>query len=301
MRTSLDVFEGGFVGSNHAGAGARFNRHVADRHAAFHRQLADCLASIFQNVALTTAGADLCDDSEDDIFRSRPCRQGTVDGDCHGLERSQWQGLGCQNVFDLAGTDTECECAECTVRRGMRVTADNRHTWLSDTQLRADNMNDALVGITQRVQTNTELFSVRTQSVNLGTAGLVSDRQVDIEGRGVVILGGDRLIGTTNLSPCHAQPFESLGTGHFVNKVEVNVKKVRGATFALFHNMVLPDLFGHRAGHVSSLRAFKIVLNSAYLQANGHRAAYSLAVSLFIVCCFSMRRVAVSLVEMANF
>ena len=66
---AAQVVEGRLVRRDHAGAGARLDRHVADRHPGLHREVLDDVAAVLQHVALAAAGADLGDDRED----RRPC------------------------------------------------------------------------------------------------------------------------------------------------------------------------------------------------------------------------------------
>ena len=115
VRTSLQVFEGRFIGGNHTRTGARFDGHVADRHATFHRELADCLATVLKDVSLSPTGSDLRDHGKDDVLRCCALWEGPIDGDSHGLKRSHRQCLCRQNMFDLAGTNAHCQRTECSV------------------------------------------------------------------------------------------------------------------------------------------------------------------------------------------
>ena len=74
VRAALEVVERGLVRGDHARAGAGLDRHVADRHAGFHRQRADGLAAVLEHVALAAAGADLGDDRQDDVLAGRARR-----------------------------------------------------------------------------------------------------------------------------------------------------------------------------------------------------------------------------------
>ena len=65
---AFEVGEGGRVGSDHAGARAGLDAHVADGHAAFHRKGANGGAGVFDDAAGGAVGADLADDGEDDVF-----------------------------------------------------------------------------------------------------------------------------------------------------------------------------------------------------------------------------------------
>ena len=48
-------------------------------------------------------------------------------------------------MLDFACTDAECQCAKRAVRAGMTVAADDGHAGLSETKLRSNHMNDALL------------------------------------------------------------------------------------------------------------------------------------------------------------
>jgi len=61
-----------------------------------------------------------------------------------GLRLLLHKALGRQHVADLAGTNAEGERAECAMRAGVAVAADNRHARLRDAQLGPDDVNDAL-------------------------------------------------------------------------------------------------------------------------------------------------------------
>ncbi len=61
VRLVLQVRERRLVRRDHAGLGAPLDRHVADRHPGFHRQRADRLTAVLDDVALAAAGADLRD------------------------------------------------------------------------------------------------------------------------------------------------------------------------------------------------------------------------------------------------
>ena len=65
VRAALEVGERRVVGRDQPGLGAGLDRHVADRHAAFHRQRPDRRAAVLDDVADAAAGADAADDRED--------------------------------------------------------------------------------------------------------------------------------------------------------------------------------------------------------------------------------------------
>jgi hypothetical protein len=100
-RAALEVGEGGLVGGDQAGAAPGLDRHVADRHAALHREAADDGARVLDGVAGAAAGADLADDGEDHVLRGAADGQVAVDADPHGLGALLHQRLGRQDVLDL--------------------------------------------------------------------------------------------------------------------------------------------------------------------------------------------------------
>ena len=109
------------------GLGAGLDRHVADRHPAFHRQRPDGRAAVLDDVADAAAGADLADDREDDVLGRDAGGQLAVDRDRHPLRPGLRQRLGGEHVLDLARADAEGERAERAVGGGVAVAAHDGH------------------------------------------------------------------------------------------------------------------------------------------------------------------------------
>ena len=160
VRASLQIFERHFVRRDHAGASARFDRHVADGHACVHRQFLDGLTTIFNDVPLAATGADLRDNRKNNVFCGDALRQFTFDIHGHGFERLQAQGLRCHNMFDFGGADADGHGTERAVRGGVRVTAHDRHARLRQAQHRRERVHHALIGVSQRAQTYAEILAV---------------------------------------------------------------------------------------------------------------------------------------------
>ena len=201
VRTALEVFERGLVRRDHAGAGARLDGHVAHGHAFVHREVADRLAAVFDDVALTAAGADLRDDRQNNVLGGGVRRQLAVHVDRHRLERLEAQRLRRHHVLDLGGADAERERAERAVRGRVGVAAHDGHARLGQAQNRGERVDDALIGVAQRVQPHAELLAVLFQRAQLQGGCLVRVRAVDVDRRRVVILCGDQLIDVTRLAP----------------------------------------------------------------------------------------------------
>jgi len=111
-------------------------------------------------VALGTVGADLGDDGQDDVLGPGSGGQLAVDAHAHRLERLHLQGLGGQDVLDLAGADAKGQRPESAVGGRVGVAAHHRHARLGQAQLWADGVDDALVSIPQGVQAYPELRTV---------------------------------------------------------------------------------------------------------------------------------------------
>ena len=170
VRAALDVVERRLVGGDEAGLGAPLDRHVADRHAGFHRQLADGLAAVLHDVALAAAGGLLRDEGEDQVLGGGALGQLADDLDGHHLGPRLRQRLGGEHVLDLAGADAERDGAERAVRGRVGVAAHDRHARLGEAELRADDVHDALVEVAHRVDPDAELLGVAAQRLDLQCA-----------------------------------------------------------------------------------------------------------------------------------
>ena len=130
-------------------------------------------------------------------------------------------------MFNLAGSDAEGDGAERAVGRGMRVAADDCHARLSQAKLRTDDVNDALIDVAHRVQTDAEFFAVAAQRLDLGARHGVGNRLVEVGGRNVVVFGREGEVGASNRASGEAEAVECLRTGDLVNQVEVNEEQIR--------------------------------------------------------------------------
>ena len=139
-------------------------------------------------------------------------------------------------MLDLTGADAEGKRADRAVRRGVRVAADDRHARLSQSELRADHVHDALPGVAHRVQPDAELGGVLAQRLNLRAGDRVGDRAVragerhagagDAGRRHVVVLGGDGQVRAAYLAARRAQAVEGLRARDLVDEVQVDEEQV---------------------------------------------------------------------------
>ena len=91
-----------------------------------------------------------------------------------------------------------------------RVAADDRHAGLGQTELRADDVHDALLDVAERVQPDAELRGVLAQRLDLGAGDRVGDRLVHVEGRDVVVLGGEGQVGAAHRAAGQPEAVEGL-------------------------------------------------------------------------------------------
>ena len=204
MRAAPEVGVRGLIWRDHAGAGARLDRHVADGHAAIHRQRTDRTTAVLENITLAAAGADLRNHRKNNVFGSNAFAQLALDGDRHRLERLQWKRLRGEHVLNLARTDAERHRPERTVGARVAVAADHGDSWLGQPELWTDDVHDALLNIAERVQAHAELFRVATKRLDLSAASEVGNGLVDVERRGVVIFRRDRQVGAAHGAAGHA-------------------------------------------------------------------------------------------------
>src|SRR5262249_21470469 len=149
-RPALHVLDGGLVDRNQAGARTGLDRHVADRHAAFHRKRADRAAGIFDRMAGAAGRADLADDGENDVFGRHARAELSFDDDVHRPGLLHHHALRRQHVLYFARAYAEAETAERAVGAGMRVAADERHAGQGRPLLRPDDVHYALLLVEKR-------------------------------------------------------------------------------------------------------------------------------------------------------
>ena len=241
---AFQIGVGRFIRRDHARARSGLDRHVADRHAALHREGPDGASAELEHITLPAARTDLRDDREDDVFRCDARSEGALDRDRHRLERVQREGLGGEHVLDLRGSDAEGHRAERAMRRCVAVSTDDGDAGHREPELRSYDVHDALLDVAERVQAYSELGGIIAQGLDLRAAGEVGDRLVDGQRRGVVVFRGDREIepahGTTGL----AEAVERLRARDLMHEVQVDVDEVGRAVLAFDDQVVFPDLLG---------------------------------------------------------
>ena len=171
-------------------------------------------------MSLPTAGADLSDDGEDEVFGRDTGLEFPGDVDGHGFERFEGECLGGHDVFDFGGADAECHGTERAVGGGVGVAAHNGHAGLGGAKLGSDLVDDALVDVPHGVEAYPEFFAVFPQGRDLGAGDTVGDfGQVtgfNAGGGDVVVFGGEVKFRMPEGAAGKPEAVEGLGGGYFM-------------------------------------------------------------------------------------
>jgi hypothetical protein len=242
------------VRGDEPGPGAALDAHVADRHPLFHRQRADRLAAVLEDVAGATADPDSGDEGQDDVLRADAGGEASVDPHLVRLRFALEEGLGGKDHLDLARPDAECQRTERPVRGRVRIATDDGHPRLGETELRTDDVDDPLVGRADAVKRDPELGAISRQLVDLGRGHDVEDRQVPWMGRNRVVGRRDGPLRVAYPKAARAKPRKRLRRRHLVDEVEVDGEDGRRA-FILRDDVVVPDLLDDGARMVHGVAA----------------------------------------------
>lgn len=159
-RTPLKVLKGDLIGRDHTSTSTTLNGHVTDRHASLHAELANNRSAELNDGTSTTSSSDNTNNVENNVLAGNTGRELTVDLDTHVLASAGKKGLGCEDVLDLTGSDTESQGAEGTVGGSVGVTADDGGAGKSEPLLGADNVNNTLTLIAHTEVGEAEVLDV---------------------------------------------------------------------------------------------------------------------------------------------
>ena len=239
---AFEIGERRVIGGDHAGTRAAFDGHVADGHAAVHGKRADGFAAVFGDLRVAAADAHLTDDGQDDVFRGDALGTLAVHEDVQRLGFGLHQALRGQDVLDFAGADAEGQRAESAVRGGVAVAADDGLAGLGDAQLRADDVDDALVLAVHVEEAHAGFAAVALEGFELQLGVVVEDGQSAVGGGDGVIHDGEGEIGAADLAAFGLEAGKGLGRGAFVDQVAVNVDE-RGLAGFFVNDVVVPNFF----------------------------------------------------------
>ena len=268
-RATLEVIDGGVVRRDHARTCARLDRHVAQRHAPFHRQAAYRAAGKLDRVTGAARRADPADHRQRDVLRSHAPAELTLDHHLHGLGFFHQQTLRRHHMLDLGGADAERQRGERAVGAGMRIAAHHRHARQGRALLRPDHMHDALAHVVHFEFVHAKLGAIAVQRLHLQARDRVGDALRAPGSRHVVIGYREDRSAAPQLAPGQLQALKSLRAGHFMHQMAVDINQ-RGAVGFLPHHVSIPEFV------VKSLRAHVVPLfKSARLCHNRHGLAAS--------------------------
>ena len=146
-------------------------------------------AAILEHVPGAAGDADLADDGEDQVLRGDARRQLAGDVDRERLRPALQQALRREHMADFGRADAEGEGAECAMRAGVAVAADDRLAGLRDAELRPDDVHDAAAAVLQIEQLDAEFARVdlelpdllRRRSIAIGTPPNTCSVRVGVE------------------------------------------------------------------------------------------------------------------------
>ena len=257
-RPAAQVFERGVVDGDHPGPRAGLDRHVADRHPAFHRQRADRAAAEFDGVPAPARRADPADRGQHEVLGGDAGRQPAVGADQHRFRLLDQQALRRQDVLDLRSADAEGKRRERAVRAGVRIAADDRHPRQRRALLGADHVDDALPLVAERkIRLGAVRADVGVERLDLGPRDRIADAGVPVLGRRVVVGRGDDRADAPRRAARELQSFVGLRTGDLVDEMAIDVQE-RRAVGLRADDVAVPKLVVERArwhGHQVRLSA----------------------------------------------
>ncbi len=234
-RAALHIIDSLVVDRDEPRARTGLDRHIAEGHTALHGQIPDRLAAEFNGVSGTSGRTDLRDNGQDDIFRRDTRGHRPIDRDQHRLRFLLDQTLRGQHMLDLRGADAVRQCAEGTMRGGVRITAYDRHARQRRTLFGADHVHDALARIIHSKLHDAEFGTVAVEGLDLDSRDRVCDPLAAIRGRYIMVRGGQVGPRSPYRPLREAQPLERLRRRHFVHQVTVNVQQCRAVGFLADH------------------------------------------------------------------
>ena len=114
-------------------------------------------------------------------------------------------------------------------------------------------MHDSLFGVAEGVQPDAEFLAVVAQGLDLGPAGQIGDRLVDVQRGRVVVLRRNGEVGPAQLAAGQTQSLKGLRGRDLMHQVEVDEEKVwlgvGSFAVAFAHHVRIPDFLGQCLCH----------------------------------------------------
>ncbi len=127
MGSSLHVIKGLLVRGDQARTGTCFNRHVANRHAAFHGKCLNDWPSIFNHMPRGASGANFADDGKNHILGRHTRCEASRHMDLHVAGFLLLKCLGGQHMLHFGGSYAMGKRTKSTMGGCVGVTAYDGH------------------------------------------------------------------------------------------------------------------------------------------------------------------------------
>src|SRR5260370_28748541 len=161
--------------------------------------------------------------------------------------------LCCEDVLDFAGADTERQRAERAVSGRVAVAANKGLPGLRDTQLRSNDVYDALILAVHVKEADAGFAAVFLQSFKLELGIVIEYGQRAVGGGNGMVHHRESEIGAANFAAFRAETGEGLGRGALMDEGAVNIDD-HGLAGWLVNDMGVPDFLIERfRRHGSSL------------------------------------------------
>ena len=201
-------------------------------------------------MARAARSGEFRDDIEDDILGFDARTQRAVDRNAHRAGFGLEDALAGEDHFDLRSPHAERHGAQSSVGRSVAVAADDRHARLGESQLGADDVHDALLGVSHAEVLDAVAGAVLGQRLDLPPRLRLPDRKVLVDGRDVMVGRGRDLRRTRDAEAAAFDPRESHGRRHLVDILPVDVEHAAAAVLDT-HRVRVPYLVQKRSSHIN--------------------------------------------------
>ena len=149
-------------------------------------------------------------------------------------------------MSDFRSADAEGKGAECAMRAGMTVSADDGHAGLGAAEFRADDVYDTAARVAHAEQFDTELGGVALELTHLLSGRIDLDRHIAEDlftaGGRRMVHGRQRSVGTPHGQAQRLQDAECLRRRDLVDEMQIDVENGRRIGRLRHHFVCGPDL-----------------------------------------------------------
>ena len=151
-------------------------------------------------------------------------------------------------MLDLTGSNPKGDSSEGSVSCCMAVSTDDEFSWLSPSCFWTNHMNDSLFFRAVGRMFDPKLLNIFSKLIDLRFRNDISNI-VDIDSRDIVVKGSKCQVWSSQSSTCISQSLKSLGTGHLVDIVAVDIQHAP-APVQLTDRMSVPYLVKKSLSHL---------------------------------------------------